>query len=260
MNIRGNLQTAVLALLAALLSVFAASAQTTINGSRTILGNWDASGANTTKACKAGTIANLPATCALGECYFETNATAGQNIMLCTATNTWSGISATIGDAAADGVTKGKAAFTAADFNDASGVISIDYTNAQSADASHKGFLSSTDWSTFNGKVGGLTGGSGGTTTGATVTIAGGVGIATVRSSDTITVSHQRYAATVTSTTTVTVTGATHGIASSNLRVTCYDNASPRALVEPDSVTIDDTTHDVVINFFAAQSGKCYIE
>lgn len=57
-----------------------------------------------------------------------------------------------IADAAADGTTKGAAAFVAADFNSASGVISIDYTNGQAADTTHKGFLTSTDWNTFNSK------------------------------------------------------------------------------------------------------------
>lgn len=57
-----------------------------------------------------------------------------------------------INNSAADGTTKGAASFTAADFNSSSGNISIDYTNGQAADASHKGFLTSTDWSTFNGK------------------------------------------------------------------------------------------------------------
>ncbi|MBU6182685.1 MAG: hypothetical protein KGR46_07735 [Verrucomicrobia bacterium] len=59
-----------------------------------------------------------------------------------------------IADAAADGTTKGAAAFNASDFNSASGVISIDYTNGQSASASNKGFLASTDWTTFNNKIG----------------------------------------------------------------------------------------------------------
>ena len=62
-----------------------------------------------------------------------------------------------IADAAADGATKGAAAFTAADFNAASGVISIDYTNGQAASASTKGFLTAADWSIFNGKAGGST-------------------------------------------------------------------------------------------------------
>lgn len=62
-----------------------------------------------------------------------------------------------IADAAADGTTKGAATFTASDFNSASGVISIDYTNGQAASASNKGFLTSADWSTFNAKQNALT-------------------------------------------------------------------------------------------------------
>lgn len=62
-----------------------------------------------------------------------------------------------IADAAADGTTKGAATFTASDFNSASGVISIDYTNGQAASASNKGFLTSADWSTFNGKQNAIT-------------------------------------------------------------------------------------------------------
>jgi len=62
-----------------------------------------------------------------------------------------------IADAAADGTTKGAAAFTAADFNATAGVISIDYTNGQAASASAKGFLTSADWTTFNGKQAALT-------------------------------------------------------------------------------------------------------
>jgi len=57
-----------------------------------------------------------------------------------------------IADAVADGTTKGAAAFTAADFNSSSGVISLDYTNGQKASAAQPGFLSAADWSTFNTK------------------------------------------------------------------------------------------------------------
>lgn len=64
-------------------------------------------------------------------------------------------LSLSIANSAADGSTKGAATFTAADFNASSGNISIDYTNAQAASASNKGFLTTTDWSTFNGKVAG---------------------------------------------------------------------------------------------------------
>lgn len=55
-----------------------------------------------------------------------------------------------IADAAADGTTKGAAAFTASDFNSAAGVISIDYANGQSASSSTKGFLTSADWTRFD--------------------------------------------------------------------------------------------------------------
>ena len=50
-----------------------------------------------------------------------------------------------IADAVADGTTKGAASFNSSDFNSASGVIAIDYTNGQSASALNKGFLPSAD-------------------------------------------------------------------------------------------------------------------
>lgn len=62
-------------------------------------------------------------------------------------------LSLVLQDAAADGATKGQAAFTASDFNSTAGVISLDYVNGQKANGSQPGFLSSTDWATFNGKL-----------------------------------------------------------------------------------------------------------
>lgn len=61
-----------------------------------------------------------------------------------------------IDNAAADGSTKGAASFVANDFNATSGNIGIDYTNGQAASGSVKGFLTSTDWTTFNSKVSSL--------------------------------------------------------------------------------------------------------
>ena len=47
---------------------------------------------------------------------------------------------------------KGIASFNASDFNVASGAVTVDYTNGQAASASVKGFLTNTDWTTFNAK------------------------------------------------------------------------------------------------------------
>jgi hypothetical protein len=63
-----------------------------------------------------------------------------------------------IADAKADGSTKGATTFTASDFNDdGSGLISIDYANGQSASGGTKGFLTSSDWNTFNNKQNAIT-------------------------------------------------------------------------------------------------------
>src|ERR1700722_8335645 len=63
--------------------------QTTINGSRVMMGSWNASGATHTLPSKTGTTAQLPSTCTQGEEYFATDAIAGQNKYYCTAANTW---------------------------------------------------------------------------------------------------------------------------------------------------------------------------
>jgi len=85
-----------------------------------------------------------------------------------------------IADAVADGTTKGAATFTASDFNATSGVVSIDYTNGQAASGSTKGFLTSTDWTTFNSKQATITTGS----VDNAVLRADGTGGATLQNSD----------------------------------------------------------------------------
>lgn len=49
--------------------------------------SFDAGTADATTACKTGTSA--PASCEVGECFFDTDETAGQNLFGCTSTNTW---------------------------------------------------------------------------------------------------------------------------------------------------------------------------
>ena len=70
------------------------TAQQVINGSRTLLGNWDASGAATTKPAKTGT--SLPATCGVGEVFFSSSANPGANLYLCAAANVWTQVQSAI--------------------------------------------------------------------------------------------------------------------------------------------------------------------
>jgi len=69
------------------------AAQQVINGSRTLLGNWDASGAATTKPAKTGSA--LPATCGVGEFFFNSSAAPGANLYLCAAANAWTQVQGT---------------------------------------------------------------------------------------------------------------------------------------------------------------------
>ena len=69
-----------------------------------------------------------------------------------------------------------------------------------------------------------------------------------------------RYVTVFSAQTAVTVTGATHGLAGSPLAISCYDDSDPRERVSPDDVTFDDANGDVVITFFAAETGKCVLQ
>jgi hypothetical protein len=79
---RGLLRT--LLLLAAAGSAFPQTSISLRSQSRDV----DFSAASETKPFRTGTV--LPSTCGSGSVFFKTNAIPGQNIYLCTATNTWS--------------------------------------------------------------------------------------------------------------------------------------------------------------------------
>ena len=81
------------ALLAAVWLIGMAQGQTLVD-LRTQSKSVDFSAANTTKPFKAGTA--LPATCGVGEAFFQTNAAAGLNLYGCTAVNSWTLLSAGI--------------------------------------------------------------------------------------------------------------------------------------------------------------------
>ncbi len=59
------------------------------SGTETFTGTLDARSAAHTLPIKTGLASAIPATCSVGETYFATDATAGQNIYLCTSTNTF---------------------------------------------------------------------------------------------------------------------------------------------------------------------------
>ena len=84
-----------------LLAAHGAKAQTQID-LRTQSKSVDFSAATSTKPSKTGT--TVPASCAVGETFFKTNATAGQNLYGCTATNTWTVLGAASGGGGGGGV------------------------------------------------------------------------------------------------------------------------------------------------------------
>ena len=83
----------------ALLAAGAAYAQETVNGSPVVMGTLktngsqsavDFTGAGTTAPVRTGLLSAKPSNCVLGQMYFATDATAGQNLYLCTAAGVWS--------------------------------------------------------------------------------------------------------------------------------------------------------------------------
>lgn len=60
--------------------------------------------------------------------------------------------------------------------------------------------------------------------------------------------------------TSLTITNAEHGFNSANLQVACYDNATPPALFEPVSLTIDAATYEVVATFTGSTTGYCVVQ
>ena len=64
------------------------------------------------------------------------------------------------------------------------------------------------------------------------------------------------YSEAFTAVTSITILGATHGIAKTNLSVTLWDNSNPRVMFEAGSITVHQTTFDVVISFAESQSGR----
>ena len=67
------------------------------------------------------------------------------------------------------------------------------------------------------------------------------------------------YSKPFTSVTTLSISGAEHLLNTSNLVVTCYDASTPARMIEPDSLTVDPTTYNVIVTFAQPQSGRCVV-
>ena len=87
------------------------------------------------------------------------------------------------------------------------------------------------------------------------------VGVAPVADNDVVRLADltawtKSYAVGFTAVTSVTILGATHKLAKTDISVTLWDNSNPRAIFEAGSITIHQTTFDVVISFAESQSGR----
>ena len=104
------MRTTLIAFLAVLFMVVVpAVAQTTINGSRIIIGDWDASGANSTQPVKVG--ASLPGTCTTGEMFWDSDEVPGSRLYGCISTNVWRRIGYKIGTTCGATCTLGETCF-----------------------------------------------------------------------------------------------------------------------------------------------------
>ena len=72
-----------------LLALATTYGQELVNGNRDFRGTVKAGNAVSTQPIKVGTLASIPATCAVGEMYYASDVTTSRKLYQCTATNTW---------------------------------------------------------------------------------------------------------------------------------------------------------------------------
>lgn len=200
--------------------------------------NVDFTAATSTKPFKSGTA--LPAGCSVGEVFFKTDASAGRNWYACTSVNVWTlesgGMPEAVGSAGRVLVSDGAEAVWTQPGGDVTGapgaavVERIRGRRVADATPSEGQVLrwngTSEQWEPQ------------------TVSAEGGTAASNVS-----------YA--FTDQTQLVIPGTTHGLATANLIVECYDENEMR--VEPDSVAVNGTTFDAAIDFAVPQSGRCVI-
>jgi hypothetical protein len=207
----------------------------------------DFTGAAYTKPFKSGSA--LPATCNTGEAFLNSGAPAGQNLYTCTAPNTWT-------------IQSGSSLPNPA--GNANALLSTDGTNLgwRAIGGDVTGPPQSLRVSALQGLALSSTTPSDGQVLRwnnssqlwqpATVSGSGGITGSVVGKSN--------YSQSFFNATNVTILGTQHNLLTSNLIVACYDNSvSPLRRVEPDSVTLDPATFNVVVNFTQPQSGVCVV-
>lgn len=281
-------------------------AETLATGTKTVTAKFDFGGGT----LEVPNSITLPATCAVGDFYMDTDATSGQRMYACESTNTWvqqgggaetnalegdgaSGIADTeifIGTGSGTGnyaavsgdatlantgaLTIATDAVTLAKLNDAAntptandfvavdtGATGVKYVTPNAgtdvtADLEEETHASehaenAADELLVEGLGTACTSGQVAASDGA-----GGLDCTTLSSGGD---GSPNYTESFTSATSVSMTNAEHGFGHANLIVECYDNASPKAKIEPASVTVNTSTYEVVASFSPAASGSCTI-
>jgi hypothetical protein len=194
----------------------------------------DFSGAVSTKPMQTGS--SLPSTCAIGQFFFLTTASAGSNVYGCSAANTWT-------------VEGNGLSVNAGTTNE---VLSSNGTTIE--------------WLALGGDISGAPGGL-------TVTRLQGRNLSSTAPSSAqvlqwnSTVSQWQPAAAqagnaayaFATQVSVTIPGTVHQFGTANLVIDCYDNSTPPQLVEPDKVQISPTSYNVTVDFSTAQTGYCVV-
>jgi hypothetical protein len=194
----------------------------------------DFSAAVSTKPMQTGS--SLPSTCAVGQFFFLTTASAGSNVYACDAINTWT----------VEG-----------------GSLSVNLSDANEVLSSNG---SSTEWLALGGDVSGAPGGL-------TVNRVQGRNVSNAAPSSGQVLQWNAAAnqwqpapadagnssyAFVTQV-SITIPGTVHQFGTANLIVDCYDNSTPPQQVEPNTIQISPTTYNVTIDFSTAQTGYCVV-
>jgi len=194
----------------------------------------DFSAAGSTKPMQTGS--SLPSTCAVGQFFFLTTASAGSNVYACNPANTWAveGNSLSVNSSTANQVLSSNGSSIqwlalGGDISGAPGALMVNRLQGRnlSNTAPSSGQVlqwnaAANQWQPAPAEAG-----------------------------------NAAYAfATQVS---ITIPGTVHQFGTANLVVDCYDNSTPPQRVEPDKIQISPATYNVTVDFSTAQSGYCVV-